>query len=100
MHQALEGLDFCYVYIDDVLIAATNLGEHLRHLRIIFVHFVKFGIVINCDKCVLDQSEIRFLTHLVFENGIRPLPEKVQTILESPLPKTVSELRRYLRMLN
>ena len=32
MNQVLQGLDFAYTYIDDVLIASSSLEEHLIHL--------------------------------------------------------------------
>ena len=33
MDEVLQGLDFAYAYIDDLLIASTSPEEHLQHLR-------------------------------------------------------------------
>ena len=35
MDQVLRGLDFCYVYIDDVLIASHTPDEHKVHLHLV-----------------------------------------------------------------
>lgn len=32
MDQVLRGLHFCYVYINDLLIASTSPDEHKKHL--------------------------------------------------------------------
>lgn len=34
--EVLRGLDFCFSYIDDILVASTSEEEHIKHLRIIF----------------------------------------------------------------
>jgi len=34
--EVLRDLDFCYVYIDDILVASRSEEEHLQHLRILF----------------------------------------------------------------
>ena len=34
--NVLRGLDFCYAYIDDILIASSSQEEHLNHLRTLF----------------------------------------------------------------
>lgn len=36
MDQVLRGLDFCYVYIDDRLVASSSTEEHKHHLRLVF----------------------------------------------------------------
>ncbi|GFQ99394.1 gag-pol polyprotein [Trichonephila clavata] len=50
----------------------------------------------------LNYAEQRrlFRGHLVTKSGIKPLPDKVDPILKYPQPKTIKELRRFLRLLN
>ena len=47
MDKVLRGLDFCYDYIDDLLIASKSPEEHLKHLRLVFERLSQHGIVIN-----------------------------------------------------
>ena len=44
MDQVLRGLDFCYVYIDDILVASASPEEHQRHLRLIFERLTHHGL--------------------------------------------------------
>lgn len=100
IHSVLRGLDFCYVYIDDLLIASQDIDEHLQHLRLVFDRLQNFGLVINTGKCEFSQSVINFLGHSVNDFGIKPTAEKVAAITSFPLPKTVKGLRRFLGMIN
>ena len=56
--------------------------------------------MLNLDKCVFGQPEIPFLGFMVSEKGIRPLPDRVKTIMEYPRPKSISDLRRFLAIIN
>ena len=65
MDEVTSGLDFCYVYLDDILIASTNLEEHTEHLRILATRLRDFGMAISPDKCVLGVTSLEFLSHIV-----------------------------------
>lgn len=91
--EVLQKLEFCYAYIDDILIASTSEEEHLKHLRILFERLRKYGVVINPAKCVFGQPEVKFLGYLVSGAGTRPLPEKVDAIRAYPRPNTVKKSR-------
>ena len=100
MDEVLRGLDFCYDYIDDLLIASRSRAEHLTHLRQVFERLARYGIVINAQKSVFGASSLEFLGHLVDSNGIRPLPAKVDAIRSFPKPTTQRKLREYLGLIN
>jgi len=36
INEVLHGLDYCYVYNDDILIASKSEDEHVEHLRQVF----------------------------------------------------------------
>ena len=96
MDQVLRGLSFAYAYVDDVLVARTTADEHLHHLRIVFERLATHGIVINPSKCLYGVSELTFLGHHIDRHGIRPLPDKVQTVRTFPQPPFPSQLRRFI----
>lgn len=100
VHSILRGFDFVFSYIDDFIIASKNQNEHEMHLEKIFQRFRENGLVINVEKCVFAQPEVKFLGHFINSKGIRPSPERVQAISEFSQPKTVSDMRRFLGMLN
>lgn len=99
MDEVLRDLDFCYTYIDDILIRSSSLEEHLRHLNILFERLKLYGVVINPAKCVFGQTSVKFLGYTISESGTQPPPDKVETIRNYPRPQTV-KLRRFLGMTN
>lgn len=100
MHTVLQDLDFCFAYQDDILVASSNKQEHLEHLRLLFTRLNQYGIVINLNKCVFGQEEISFLGYTINKTGIKPLESKVSAIRNFPQPTTVSQLKRFLGMIN
>lgn len=100
IHSVLRNLPFCFVYIDDVLVASRNRNEHLIHLEAVFSKLSEHGLVINLEKCKLVCNEVVFLGNTIDSNGIRPDKSRVDPILAYSLPKTVHDLQRFLGMLN
>lgn len=100
MDEVLRGLDFCYGYIDDILVSSRNNAEHQQHLIQLFERLTEYGVLININKCVFGKPEVNFLGYRVSAAGTQPLESKVQTIQDYPPPKTVKELRRFLGMIN
>lgn len=100
MHEVLRGLNFCYVYLDDILCFSTTPEEHEAHLRAIFERLQAYGLKLNVSKCEFGVPELTFLGHMVTPQGLKPLPAKVEAVLQYELPKTVSALRKFLGFLN
>ena len=100
MHEVLSGLDFVFAYLDDVLVASRSEEEHLRHLRIIFKRFEKYGLRIKASKCVFGVASLSFLGHEIKAEGISPLKERVDAILQFPVPTTIRAAQRFIGMVN
>lgn len=98
--EILGDLEFCFPYLDDILIASCSTNEHEHHLRQVFERLKEHGVLINSSKCVFGQPEVTFLGHKISNAGTTPLPEKVQAIMDFPRPTSINELRRFLGMLN
>lgn len=100
MDEVLRGLPFVFCYLDDVLVASRSVEEHRCHLMQVFERIKKFGLVVNLKKSEFGTSSIDFLGHHVTSEGIKPRSEKVNAILQYPVPDTAEELHRFLGMLN
>ncbi|XP_053947695.1 uncharacterized protein LOC128856420 [Anastrepha ludens] len=100
MHEVFRGLEYVFVYIDDVCVASEGIEQHKAHLRQVFERLQQFHLTINLNKCKFAQKQISFLGHIVTAEGIKPMPEKVKAISNFPLPKIAKELRRFLAMIN
>ena len=100
MDQVTRGLNFCFAYVDNVLVASSSFEEHKTHMHGLMRRFAHYGVVLNKDKCVFGVSEITFLGHLVTQEGIKPHPQKVEAIdnfltLINLKSSFYSELRRH-----
>lgn len=100
VNEVFQGLTFVFPYLDDVLIASASEDEHKTHLKEVFDRLDKYGLCINLSKSVFGVQEIEFLGHLITPAGSRPLPEKVEAILNYKLPTTLHDLRTFLGMIN
>ncbi|GBM69552.1 Transposon Ty3-G Gag-Pol polyprotein [Araneus ventricosus] len=95
MYEIVGDLDYCFVYLDDALIASTDESD-LKHLDEVSRRSQKYGLVVNTEKCVFGQLSVKFLGYLISEKAIEPLPDRVKAINEFQQPKTIKDLRRFL----
>lgn len=100
MHQVLYGLDFVFVYLDDILVASKDLEEHKQHLHTLFQRLEEFGLKINTSKCIFGVSQLSFLGHDISLQGIKPSAERVRAILSFSQPSTVKQVQRFVGMVN
>jgi len=83
MDEVLQGLDYTFCYLDDVLVASATVEEHVHHLAEVLG---RCGLVINGKKCVLGVAEVEYLGHVVSARGIQPLPEHLCAFQEFSRP--------------
>jgi hypothetical protein len=100
MDDTLRGLDFCFAYLDDILVFFGSLEEHEQHMRTLFNQLQKYGSIIKPAKCVFLAPEVTFLCYNVSAEGSQPLEERVTHLQDCAPPKTASQLRRFLGMVN
>ena len=100
MDTVCRGLDFAFVYIDDILVASKDAETHKQHLRLLFQRLQEHGLVVNVSKCQFGRSSLDFLGHRITHTGIMPLPEKVDAITQFKQPTTVKGLQEFVGMVN
>uniref|UniRef100_A0A5S6QFV4 RNA-directed DNA polymerase n=1 Tax=Trichuris muris TaxID=70415 RepID=A0A5S6QFV4_TRIMR len=98
MEQVLSGLNWkcCVAYLDEVIIFARNYEEHLYRLREVLGRLRKAGLKARPNKCKFFRKEIKYLGHLVTEDGVSPDPELTDKIVNYPEPKCLEELRSFV----
>ena len=100
MDKILAGIDNVFIYFDDILVSTSSQEEHLRTLSLVFERFEKYSVKVNGAKCQFYKDNVEYLGHNLSSEGIRPLSNKVDGILNAPTPTNVSELKSFLFMLN
>ena len=100
MEQILEGIDGVVNVQDDILIYASNKEQHDQRLAEVMERIKKSGIKLNKKKCEIGRNDLIFLGHRVTSTGIKPDPSKIEAIKQMKLPTTVTELQRFMGMVN
>ena len=69
----IRGLNNCFVYIDDVVVASQSHEEHLADLSNVFSRFQKYNIKCRLGKLQLGSPQVTYLGYDISKkDGIRP----------------------------
>ena len=98
MHDCLGELNmnWCIVYLDDIIIFSDTKEEHLRRLEAVFQKLCAAGLKLKPSKCFFFREEIEYLGHVVSGKGISTNPKKIEAVSKWPTPKTVYDVRSFL----
>ena len=99
INKVLADLDFAFGYLDDILIYSPDVPTHLVHMRQLFQRLREADLILNREKCNFFKSHIQYLGHLISGEGIKPLPEKLESIKEMPPPTTPKEVKQFLGLI-
>ena len=89
MDIILAGLGWlvCLCYLDDLIVHARTLNEHLEKLDLVLERIHGAGLTIKLVKCHFAEGQLKCLGHIVSARGIGVDPDKVKAISEFPEPK-------------
>ncbi len=98
MELALQGLQWetCLVYIDDIIVYASNFDEHIQRVDQVLDRIKQAGLKLRPDKCHLLQAEVVFLGHVVSSTGIRPEPSNISKIVNWPRPQNPKQVKQFV----
>ena len=96
INKVIKGLPFAFGYLIDVLIHSPDIEIHLQHIRMFFQRLREADLKLKNSKCNYFKTHVQYLGHLVSGKGIRPLPEKLDSIKKMPAPTTPKEIKQFL----
>ena len=71
-----------------------------QRLIALLEHLNAAGVSLSREKCKFSVSSVKFLGHIVSKDGIKANPDKTSAILKMKPPKNVTELRRFMGLVN
>ena len=74
--------------------------EYDKRLATVLHKIAAAGITLNEDKCEIAKIQVKLLGQLIDKHGIHPDPGKVSAIKQMKAPTNITELRRFLGILN
>ena len=89
-----------FAYLDDIVVCTKTLEEHVKTLEKVFQKLYEAKLRPNPEKCQFLRSELKYLGHIVNENGLHTDPDKVSAILNLAPPKNLKEARRFLGLIS
>ena len=97
-HDCLS--DFVVVYLDDILVFSKTKDDHEKHVRIVLERLRSRGLKVKKSKCAFFQRKLKFLGHVISEEGIAVDVEKVKAIDQMDKPANLKDLRSFLGSTN
>jgi hypothetical protein len=88
--------EFCYVFIDDILVFADTIEEHARRLDKVLQRFEKANLLLQQGKCTVALPQVNYLGYVVSRDGVMASPDKVLAVRKYAVPKEVKEVRSFL----
>ena len=92
--------EFLQIYVDDLIISSNSLDEHMEHLARVIERCNEINFLLSPDKSALFMTTLRTLGNRVSGTQIVADPEKIQAILNFPVPTTRAQLIHQLAVMN
>jgi hypothetical protein len=91
---------FVVIYLDDLTVFSKTDEEHLIHLKQTFEKCRRYGLSLNPKKSHFAMQEGKLLGHIVFKDGIKIDPKRVEAIQTIRIPRNVKEIQAFLGTIN
>ena len=98
MTHLLSGLSEVVCLVNDIVIYGRNKEDHDKNLTTALERIAAAGFTL--EKCEFAQTRVKFLGQVVDEMSICLDPDKVNSIRRMQQPSNITELRRFLGMVN
>ena len=96
MNKVLNGLNFAFAYLDDIIIFSNTAEEHMKHIQIVFDRLKAAQLKLKKSKCSFFKKELYYLGHLLTTDGVKPQIEKVKAIHEMKPSTNAKSVREIL----
>jgi hypothetical protein len=101
MSKLVQDMEYVKTYLDDLLILTNNsFKDHLLKLEMVLAKLSTAGIRLNISKSKFFAEQIEYLGYWITRQGIQPIRNKVETILNIKAPKTRKELCQFIGIVN
>lgn len=81
--------EFCYVYINDIIIYFKNEEEYIYHVIAILEWLRAAGLQADLKKCEFYMISTKFLRFIIGVDGIATNPKKIEAVRDWQTPTTV-----------
>ena len=88
------------VFIDDVMIAIETEEGYNEIVEKVLRRLEENNLFVKLEKYMWKAREEGFLEVMIGEDGVRMEKEKVQGVIEWPVPKSMKDMQKFLGLAN
>jgi hypothetical protein len=92
--------EFCFVFIDDVLVFADTIEEHAHRLDMVLQCFEKANLLLQPEMCNFALPQVNYLGYVVSREGVAASPDKIKSVRQYPVPKDAKEVTSFLGLVS
>ena len=100
IQRIIEGIPGVLCQTDDILVYGSTIESHDDNVRKVLRRLESKGVTLNGAKCQVGITSVTFLGHRIDDTGIHPGKSKVEAIDGFSTPSNVTELKRFLGLVN
>ena len=76
-------------YLDDILIYSHTIEEYLNLIEIVLERLQSVNLRLHSYKCSLFHKSVRFLGHIISEEGIAANDDQLRVVRDWEKPRTI-----------
>ena len=98
MENVLRGIKWVesLLYMDDIITPGSSVQKSLSRLENVFKRLKEANLKLKPSKCIFFQRSVNFLGHVVSKEGVQTSPDKIQAVVDWPIPKNAKQVRSFL----
>ena len=93
-------LNWCIIYLDNVIFFSKTPEEHIERLWTVLQKLRSASLNLKLSKYEFFKDHISYLGHIVSKDGEEKDPQKIQVILDWPVPTTIYDVKCFLGFTN
>ncbi|CAI6369196.1 unnamed protein product [Macrosiphum euphorbiae] len=98
--KVFGGIENVFIYLDDILVFGDTEAQHDCALKQVLDLAMKNNIKFNKNKIQYKVDKVNYLGHTFSYEGMKPDSDRIKSIFEYEVPKTIKYLQRFLGMVN
>ena len=106
LNDSLLGLNDVKTVADDIIVFGVGdskdeaMKDHDRNFKALLERCLQRNIKLNEEKMKFKVPELKYVGHVISEEGLKPDPKKVEAVIRMPPPEDKQQLRRFMGMTN
>ena len=102
MDRVIKGLEYqtALAYLDDIIVYGDTLESCMDRMQIVLERLRKANLKLKSSKCILFSREVKYLGHIISQDGVKTDPAKVQDVVNRHPPQTVKQVKSFMGLIN